>query len=187
MKILVLSDTHGKLDKVYRVFEKLNNIDLIIHCGDYIRDAHTLEDTLGIPVVAVKGNCDGCCSLSKGESYDIVDTPVGNILVTHGHIDSVDFDLSRLMYRAEENDCECVCFGHTHVAVCEDMDGILMVNPGSLSLPRDGSSGSYAIIHSDDDGFLANIVYYDMVFPDNKKKKVQGGFVRGLLNYSDRF
>ena len=39
MKILVLSDTHGKLDKVYRVCEKLNNIDLIIHCGDYIRDA----------------------------------------------------------------------------------------------------------------------------------------------------
>ena len=33
MKILVLSDTHGRLDKAYEVCEKLPNIDLIIHCG----------------------------------------------------------------------------------------------------------------------------------------------------------
>ena len=187
MKILVLSDTHGKLDKVYRVCEKLNNIDLIIHCGDYIRDAHTLEDTLGIPVAAVKGNCDGSASTCRGESYDIVDTPAGNILVTHGHLDRVGFDMSRLLYRAEESDCVAVCFGHTHVPVCEYCDGILMVNPGSLSQPRDGSNGSYAVIHSDNDDMFANIVYYDTIFPEGKKKKVQGGFVRGLLNYSDRF
>lgn len=187
MKILVLSDTHGKLDKVYRVFEKLNSIDLIIHCGDNIRDAYTLEDTLGVPVTAIKGNCDGMATTVKGDSYDIVDTPGGKILFTHGHMDRVGFDMSRLLYRAEENDCEAVCFGHTHVPVCEYYDGILMINPGSLSQPRDGTNGSYAIIHSSDDGIYANVVYYDTIFPEGKKKKVQGGFVRGLLNYSDRF
>ena len=44
MKILLLSDTHGLLDKVYEIYGKLNHIDLIIHCGDYQRDAHTLEE-----------------------------------------------------------------------------------------------------------------------------------------------
>ena len=33
MKILLLSDTHGLLDKVYEIYGKLNHIDLIIHCG----------------------------------------------------------------------------------------------------------------------------------------------------------
>ena len=187
MKILVLSDTHGKLDKVYQVFRKLNNIDMIIHCGDKVRDAETLEDTLGIPVVGVKGNCDGCSVSEQGKSWKLVDTPYGKIFVTHGHLEGVSFDVSKLLYKAEELGCVAACFGHTHVAVCEDYDGIMLINPGSLSQPRDGSSGSYVIIHSTEEDFYANIVYYDRLFPESRKRKVTGGFVRGLLNYSDRF
>lgn len=195
MKILVISDTHGDLTKVYHLLEKVKNIDLILHCGDNQKDAHELEDTQGIPVVSVKGNCDG----GHAPDRKIIDTPYGKIIMTHGHMEGVDFDPTRLIYLAEENDCIAVCCGHTHVPVWEDFNGIIMINPGSLSRPRDGSKeGSYAIIHSTEENFYGNIVYYDKIFPEDdhrtkasgngsSKKKVHGGYLRGLLNYSDRF
>jgi len=185
MKILLLSDTHGDLSKVYEIYEKQNNIDLIIHCGDYQKDAYELEDTLCVPVVSVKGNCDG------GQQIDrqIVETPYGNILVTHGHTEGIDFGYDRLLYTAEAEGCFAACFGHTHVPISEDFDGIHLINPGSLSKPRDGSNGSYAILRCTEEDFYVNIVYYDTVCgPQTKKgKKVKGGFLRDMLNYSDRF
>lgn len=135
MKILLLSDTHGLLDKVYEIYGKLNHIDLIIHCGDYQRDAHTLEDTLGIPIVSVKGNCDGASRPDR----EIVETPAGKLLITHGHLEGAGYDYNNLLYLAEEKDCIAVCFGHTHVPMCEDFGGIYLINPGSLTNPRDGS------------------------------------------------
>ena len=39
MKILAISDTHGKLNKVRDVWSKLNDIDLVLHAGDYYSDA----------------------------------------------------------------------------------------------------------------------------------------------------
>lgn len=213
MKILLLSDTHGDLSKALTVCQKLKNIDLIIHCGDYQDDAHQLEEELGIPVVSVGGNCDH----APKEDKEIVETPYGNLLVTHGHYEMVGYSYQKLLYLAEERDCIAVCFGHTHVAYCEEFDGIRLINPGSLTSPRDGSGGTYAVIHSSEEEFYANIVRYDTVFKDadsgkstsgnggskadgskgdsskggnppvKPKAKVQGGFLRGLLNYSDRF
>lgn len=183
MKILLLSDTHGKLDKVYQIYEKLNHIDMIFHCGDYQKDAHALEDTLGVPVASVKGNCDGAMKPDR----QIVDTPSGKVLLTHGHMEGADYDYNNLLYLAEENDCIALCFGHTHVPICENFEGIWLINPGSLTLPRDGSNGSYAVLHAEEEDFYANLVYYDTVCGSRRKKKVQGGYIRGLLNYSDRF
>lgn len=191
MKILLLSDTHGDLDRVYRIYEKLTDIDMIFHCGDYQRDALQLEDTLGIPVLSVKGNCDGCTKPDR----KIAETPAGRILLTHGHLEGVGFDETKLLYLAEESDCIAVCCGHTHRALYEDFNGIFLINPGSLTEPRDGSGGTYAILHCEEDQFYGNIVHYDRIFPDrgssgsgNKKtKKPSGGFLRNLLNYSDRF
>ena len=185
MKILLLSDTHGHLEKVYEIYEKTANIDLIIHCGDYQKDAFELEDTLGIPVVSVKGNCDGGHQVDRA----FADTPYGKIMVTHGHLENCNFGCTQLLYAAEESDCFACCFGHTHVPMNEDFDGVHLINPGSLSKPRDGSNGSYAILRCTDDDFFANIVYYDTVCGAQKKKekKVKGGMLRNMLNYSDRF
>lgn len=185
MKIFLISDTHGDLSKVYEIYEKLTNIDMIIHCGDYQKDAYQLEDTLGIPVVSVKGNCDK----TQLADHATVDTPYGKILVTHGHTENVDYSCNQLLYTAEENGCFAACFGHTHVPFNEDFDGIHLINPGSLSRPRDGSNGSYAILRITEEDFYSNIIYYDTICgPQTKKqKKVTGGMLRNMLNYSDRF
>lgn len=217
MKILLLSDTHGNLDRACQIYEKLNNIDLILHCGDYQSDAEFLEEILGASVISVKGNCDH----SKGPDYKTVDTPCGKILITHGHMEFVNFRFDNLLYLAEENHCFAACFGHTHAAMNEDFDGIRLINPGSLTEPRDGSGGTFAVLDCTDDGFSAEIIAYsdfraqyleddtdadtdgDRHGGNSKggsskggsggrtgsgtKSKIKGGFLRRLLNYSDRF
>lgn len=182
MKILVISDTHGKLNKVRDIYKKLKNIDLIIHAGDFKSDGEALGKEFGVPVVAVKGNCDG--SYSKSD-FEIVDTEYGKIMVTHGHAHNVNYQLTNLMYTAMEKDCKAVIFGHTHRALIDECSGIHFVNPGSLTQPRDGSDGSYAIIRTSNDSFDASIVYYSTIM--GGKKPPKAGFIRSILNYSDRF
>ena len=181
MKFFVIGDTHGHLDKVLKVWERLKGVDMVIHTGDHLRDAKDLEAELGVPVIGVKGNCDGSMS---SDDIEIVESEYGNILVTHGHMQGVDYSYDRLLYLAEENDCVAAIFGHTHVPCYDQIDDIYLINPGSLTRPRDGSQGSYAIITTTESTFAASIVYYDRF---GSKGNVQGGFVKNILNYSDRF
>ena len=182
MKILVISDTHGKLNKARDICRKLTNLDLIIHAGDFISDAKALEKEFNVTAAAVKGNCDGGHS---SNDFEIVDTEYGSIFVTHGHMENVKYQLNSLMYRALENDCKAAVFGHTHQALIEECSGIRLINPGSLTLPRDGSDGSYAVIRTTADTFDASIVYYSTIM--GTKKPPRAGYIRNLLNYSDRF
>lgn len=204
MRILVLSDTHGDVFRARQVYDKLKKqgpVDLVIHCGDYYKDAIHLEEQTGAPVVFVKGNCDGSFSDSE---YAIADTEYGSLLVTHGHMENVNFSQQNLFYRAQELGCAAAIFGHTHRAVCTDAGGIHLFNPGSLSHPRDGSGGTFGVITTGADYFQGRILRYeDFMKSDGdddgsgggpgsggnpgNRKKVQGGYLRGLLNYSDRF
>lgn len=213
MKILVLSDTHDKLSRVRDIWPKLTDIDLVIHAGDYYMDARELEEELGVPFVYVRGNCDGSYSGEncnpKGGDFAVVETPAGNILVSHGHNEGVHFSPQNLRYKALENDCFAAVFGHTHKALVEQHDdpaapggSFWFINPGSLSLPRDGSGGSYAIIRATEDRFDATVVYYNTVMGSSKggssfgghggsggnaDDKTSGSTISSILNYVDRF
>lgn len=182
MKIFVISDTHGKTAKVEEVWKKLTNIDLVIHLGDYAADAKHLEKIFETEVVSVKGNMDGSHS---SDDYKILETEFGKLLLTHGHMENVKMSPLNLIYHAQELGCKAALFGHTHRAAYEEINGIYLVNPGSLSLPRDGSDGSYAIITTEPNAFHCSIVYYSSL--TSKKKPPQSGRLRNMLNYSDRF
>ena len=184
MKILIIGDTHGKLGKVRDIYPKLRNIDLIAHTGDYYRDAVSLEKEFDIPVVYVKGNCD---EGGNNNDFQKIKTEFGNILLTHGHNYNVKYDLTALMYKAMEEDCQAVFFGHTHRCLIDENNGIHFVNPGSLTLPRDGSGGSYAIVRVSKDSFEASVVYYNTVMGISSVRNTKAGYIRRLLNYSDRF
>ena len=46
-------------------------------------------------------------------------------------------------------------FGHTHRPYFEEKDGIIILNPGSLSFPRqEGRKGSYMIMELNEDKSL---------------------------------
>ena len=182
MKFFITGDTHNNIDKVLKIFPHLKGVDMILHTGDMKSDGKRLEELLNVPVVSVPGNCDG--SSSSGD-FEIVETEYGKILVTHGHMFHVSYSYDRLLYLCEENDCKAAVFGHTHVPCFEEIDGIHLINPGSLSRPRDGFYGSYAVVTTTKSTFAGSIVYYNPSLFE--KEKVKGGFIKDLLNNSDRF
>lgn len=217
MRILVISDTHGVCDRVYEVYRRLtkqNPIDYIVHCGDYCKDADEIRMRLGVPVASVRGNCDGGF---EENDFSILETEVGNFLITHGHLENVGFSMQNLYYKACENGCIGALFGHTHRAVYTQAGEIYLMNPGSLSRPRDGSGGTFGLLITDEEGVWGKIYQYEDFMseigesraaalpgaagtseadpaaagtsapPTGRKPKVKGGHLRDLLNYSDRF
>ena len=183
MKILVISDTHRDIKRAVNLVNSIKGIDLIIHCGDNKRDAEKLAERFpDIEVIAVSGNCD----MHMGVDFTIVDTEAGDIFVTHGHDYGVNHNLSEIVEAAKDYDCKAMCFGHTHKPLCVEHDGVLIVNPGSLSEPRGGSEPSCAVITTDGGKFYANIVHYDTVC-SSKTELRKSGKLRDMLNYSDGF
>lgn len=204
MRILVVSDTHGNLDRFWEVFEKLkkeNPVHMIVHCGDYYDDALAIRRKAGIPVTSVKGNCDGSF---EEDDFVLLETEAGDFMVTHGHMQGVGNDLQRLCYKAMEAGCIGALFGHTHRSAYVDLDGLYVMNPGSLVRPRDGSGGTFGILQTDEEGVWGKIYRYEDFIASagnndsnsggnsgggskGKKPRVTGGKLRSLLNYSDRF
>lgn len=172
MKILVISDTHGSLSRFWEVFEKLkkeNPPSAIVHCGDYYRDADEIRRKTGLPVFAVRGNCDGDFS---DNGHMILETEAGSFLITHGHMLNVKYSLQRLYYKTLEAGCIGAFFGHTHRKAYLDMDGIYLMNPGSLTQPRDGSGGTFGMIEASGSGVWGKIYHYDdfMAFGADKSR-----------------
>lgn len=58
-------------------------------------------------------------------------------------------DPAQWKQRLQDVDADFVCVGHSHLPFCLDIDGIKVVNPGSVGQPRDGNPhASYAIIEN---------------------------------------
>jgi putative phosphoesterase len=145
MKILVISDTHGDITKAEEVIRKNNNIDLIIHLGDYFRDAQKLAaDFPGIPMEYVYGNSDFMVGDVPAEK--LLEYNGRRIFITHGHRYSVKWDYDKLYRKAEEMNADLLLFGHTHVADMVEQNGRYLVNPGSISDSRGDTDESYAIV-----------------------------------------
>lgn len=135
MKVLITSDTHGSYGKISDLILQRDDIDLMIHAGDGIEDCKNISYETGIDYYVVKGNND----FLADESFDkVIDLEGYRILLSHGHKENINFSISSLISKAKENSCQVVIFGHIHRYVEVKRAGILFLNPGSASLPRDG-------------------------------------------------
>ncbi|MDD2189767.1 MAG: metallophosphoesterase [Eubacteriales bacterium] len=180
MRIFVISDTHGRIDKAAQIYKTLHDIDLIVHLGDLWIDAIRIKNLFNVPVLGVKGNMDG--SFSK-EGHHILETEFGKIFLAHGHMESVKQGLDKLMYKAESLKCRAAFFGHTHIPLFRQVEGLYLLNPGSLSLPLGGRKGSYAIATLTEDTLNATILFEEA----KQLQRKNPGNLRNLLNNSDRF
>lgn len=143
MKIGVISDTHRYTWVIEKAVRKLGNVDLIIHLGDNVQDIREIEKLYKGPIISVKGNCDFSVDIPS-EKVEVIDGK--RFFITHGHRYDVKYDLSRLKYKAIEEEADIVLFGHTHVSKMVYEDGIWFLNPGSPALSRDGFD-SVAVIN----------------------------------------
>ncbi|MCL2165518.1 MAG: YfcE family phosphodiesterase [Oscillospiraceae bacterium] len=151
-----MGDTHRRIDSAVKTARAIKNLDFIIHLGDMAADAVRIADRLDREVISVKGNCDGDFSENN---YKILKAECGNILLVHGHRESVKSGYSNLIYRTLETGCVGAFFGHTHVAGILETDGITLVNPGSLTFPRPGDYPSYAVAETNMKGIFPTIIY----------------------------
>lgn len=146
MKILVISDTHGRLDNAKMIIERLlpNHLDAVLHCGDYIHDVARLEQLYQeVPFYAVQGNCD----MIFGYDDKVVVLDDVPIFITHGHRYDVKWgSYDSLIVDAAAHDARIAVCGHSHEAYIDEKEGILVMNPGSITLPRDSYHPSYGLI-----------------------------------------
>ena len=132
MRVGVFSDSHGDHEALDELLERMGALDAVCFLGDVARDAEHLRERLAAmpnqPVLyAVRGNTDyySTCTLP----WDLLIELGGvRIYMTHGHR---LVSLMNLAYKAQECGAQVALFGHTHQALCETVQGVLLLNPGS--------------------------------------------------------
>ncbi len=158
MRIIVVSDSHGDYRALSSVFMRNADADWFIHLGDGERDVDNF--IINYPqytekVIHVCGNCD-IGSLS--ETFIVLPLPDGHkLFATHGHRYAVKNDLEILKRNAEMLGCDIVLYGHTHTRYNKYENGIYIMNPGSCSIPYDGTPPSFGTIDISPAGILTNI------------------------------
>lgn len=159
MRLLVISDTHGDISKVCKVVNDIKDlIDGIIHLGDIVEDADKLRKLYSkIPVYNICGNCDYGTNVPP---MNILDFEGKKIFITHGHLFSVYYDTTKLVYKAMELGADVALFGHTHIPYLEKIHNVYAMNPGSLTQPRGGSKPSYGIIKIENGVITPSLVEY---------------------------
>lgn len=166
MKIFVASDIHGSAYWAQKITEAFNKsgADALVLLGDiynhgprnpFPRDYAPMKvaeilSAVSAETVAVRGNCDSDVD-AMISAFPFVDNNVmfvggRRVFFTHGHVYNGD-SLPKLAQG------DVLVYGHFHISRIAVKGGVICVNVGSASLPKDAST--YCII---DDG---GVTLYD--------------------------
>ena len=150
MRILIISDTHGRTNTIRDVLDTVGDIDMFIHLGDVCGDEEYIYDNVTCPIHMVAGNNDWDSDLPMQEEFMIGRYKV---FITHGHRYSVHYGTDRLQELIKYDGYDIVMYGHTHVPYLEeDPDDITILNPGSISKPRQADHRyTYMVMEIDDE------------------------------------
>ncbi len=155
MRIIVISDSHGRRGSIDYAIQAHPDARHIFFLGDNVRDIEAVKEFFTDRIFhIVPGNCDG----DTAYNTTAICTLEGiKILYTHGHYHSVKYTTSLLRDAAQKAGAKIALYGHTHIAKTEYIDGLFIVNPGSISLSREGSN-SYAVIDITESGIMPIII-----------------------------
>ncbi len=158
MKILICSDIHGSLfftKKLQEIIKKEEPNKIII-LGDLYyhgpRNPLTEEynpmevakilNNLKENLIVIKGNCDAKVDEMISEfpmhEYYVMEINGKKIFFTHGHKWNKE--------NQPEEKFDILVYGHFHTGFIEEENNKIFLNPGSISLPKNGTENSYAII-----------------------------------------
>lgn len=163
MKIMIASDLHGSEVYCRNVLEAMQReqADKLLLLGDllYHGPRNPLPEGYNPQAVAamlnaykqqilcVRGNCDSEVDQMMLEfpimaEYCILSAGKRMIFATHGHI----YNENHLPMLQPG---DVLLHGHTHIPVLADRGDYIYVNPGSVTLPKEGSLHSYLILEED--------------------------------------
>lgn len=159
MKILIASDIHGsaRYCEQFLAAYRREKPDRILLLGDLLyhgpRNAlpadydtrRTMEilNSLKNEITAVRGNCDAevdqmVLDFPIMNDYEQLEWDGIKLFATHGHHYSPQTPPPFV-------EMDVLLNGHTHIPMIKKYDDFLYVNPGSVSIPKNGSDHSYAI------------------------------------------
>lgn len=137
-KILITSDTHRRDGNLLEVIQNEAPFDMFIHLGD----AEGSEDMITSWCKEQNPDCEVYMVLGNNDFFSHLDREkeisIGKyrIFLTHGHFYSVSVGTERLIDEAQDRGVQIAMFGHTHKPYLERRGDLTVLNPGSLSFPR---------------------------------------------------
>ncbi len=166
MKWFIASDLHGSAYYCEKLIEayKREQADKILLLGDILYhgprndlpQGHAPKEVIAMlnemekDILCVRGNCDTevdqmVLHFPVLADYAILTAGKRMIFATHGHVYN-----NKNLPPLHKGDI--LLHGHTHVPACEEYDGYMYLNPGSVSIPKENSPHSYMIF--DEEGFV---------------------------------
>ncbi|MBU1107557.1 MAG: metallophosphatase family protein [Candidatus Riflebacteria bacterium] len=139
MKIGIISDTHitnpNACDVPDWIINAFAGVNMIIHAGDVERPEYLHALKAIAPVYAVRGNCD----MREFSTPETISVEIGCGLLTAAH-------RAPVARQALSSQSRVMVYGHTHISLINDEGGLLVINPGSPTLPRAGLPASVAVL-----------------------------------------
>ncbi len=153
MKIGVMSDTHGSLVYFEKALEVLSDCDILLHAGDVLyhgprNDLPKGYNPKGViskineldNILIARGNCDAdvdqmVINHHIQGPYVLSQFGETRILINHGYVDSKEETIKK----AKSMGADILILGHTHVKELYVDENLIVINPGSTSIPKDGS------------------------------------------------
>lgn len=160
MIYIVFSDIHGSAyytNKMKEIIEK-ENPDKVILLGDlyYHGPRNPLPEeynpklvceflnSIKDSIICIKGNCDAEVDemISEFPFNNHVELEIGNkkYYFTHGHHENKDNIPEAI---------DVLVYGHFHTGFIEEVNGVICVNSGSITLPKNDTPHSYLIINEE--------------------------------------
>ena len=145
MKIGVISDSHGDKKTIEKAVKQMAGVDAIFHLGDYAKDGKYIHGLHPGQLYVVSGNGDFFIDANTPNELT-VEIDGKRIFATHGHKYKVKDGLNPLYYKGLELGANIVLFGHTHISQVIRVGEMVLLNPGSISRPRNTQRPTYGII-----------------------------------------
>jgi putative phosphoesterase len=180
MKIGIVSDIHAHPQALRRTLEDMPSVDMVLCAGDVISDYRFCAETVDLlrqaQVHCIQGNHETGLFGGRNPDYlrkcqrefapELLDflasAPLSlelevagaKVLMVHASpwepLDEYIYPHSPQLARFAQLPYDFVIFGHTHVPMVHQANGVTVINPGSCSQPRDQDKrGSYAILDLD--------------------------------------
>ncbi|MCF2554152.1 phosphodiesterase [Faecalicatena contorta] len=163
MKLMIASDIHGSAYYCRKMLDAFTReqADRLLLLGDFLyhgprndlpkdynpKEVIAMLNPLKQSLLCVRGNCDTEVDQMVLEfpilsDYCLLEVNGKTIFATHGHIYSPD-------HLPPLKDGDILLNGHTHIPANENMGTYTYVNPGSVSIPKNGSGHGYMILEND--------------------------------------
>ncbi|AVP55473.1 phosphoesterase [Clostridium tetani] len=162
MKLFFISDIHGSsyyLEKVINIYEK-EKADYLVILGDELyhgarnplpkeynpKKVAEILNKYKNKIIAVRGNCDSevdqmVLNYPIMSDYSIILYNNRRLFLTHGHI----YNKNNL---PTISNGDVFIYGHTHVPLAERINNIFIINPGSITFPKENTPHCYGILEN---------------------------------------